>query len=146
MQCAGFSLRWLLLQKSLHTGTKRWLHLRSMGSRRAGLVAPQHVGSSRTRARTHVPCFGRLILNHCATREVPRLTSCQLKAFACVLHLLIKSSPGDNGLINSKVLYGIQTIFHFLLCVSVLRDWKLSLSKQSILFVLEWKNVHCRRK
>ena len=35
------------------------------------LVAPQHVGSSRTRARTHVPCIGRWILNHCATREVP---------------------------------------------------------------------------
>ena len=25
--------------------------------------------SSQTRARTHVPCFGRQILNHCATRE-----------------------------------------------------------------------------
>ena len=33
------------------------------------LVAPQHVGSSRTRARTRVPCIGRQILNHCATRE-----------------------------------------------------------------------------
>ena len=36
-----------------------------------GLVAPRHVGSSQTRARTHVPCIGRQILNHCATREVP---------------------------------------------------------------------------
>ena len=36
-----------------------------------GLVAPRHVGSSRTRARTHVPCIGRWILNHCATREAP---------------------------------------------------------------------------
>ena len=36
-----------------------------------GLVAPRHVGSSRTRARTQVPCTGRWILNHCATREVP---------------------------------------------------------------------------
>ena len=35
-----------------------------------GLVAPQHVGSSRTWAQTHVPCIGRQILNHCATREV----------------------------------------------------------------------------
>ena len=34
-----------------------------------GLVAPGHVGSSQTRARTHVPCIGRQILNHCATRE-----------------------------------------------------------------------------
>ena len=34
-----------------------------------GLVAPQHVGSSQTRARTRVPCIGRQIPNHCATRE-----------------------------------------------------------------------------
>ena len=58
LQCAGFSLRWFLL-------------LQSTGSRHAGLVAPRHVGSSQTRARTHVPCVGRQILNHCATREVP---------------------------------------------------------------------------
>ena len=36
---------------------------------RTGLVAPRHVGSSRARARTRVPCIGRRILNHCATRE-----------------------------------------------------------------------------
>ena len=29
--------------------------------------------SSRTRARTHVSCIGRRILNHCATREAPKL-------------------------------------------------------------------------
>ena len=29
------------------------------------------MGSSWTRAQTHVPCTGRQILNHCATREVP---------------------------------------------------------------------------
>ena len=34
-----------------------------------GLVTPRHVGSSQTRARTRVPCIGRQILNHCATRE-----------------------------------------------------------------------------
>ena len=34
-----------------------------------GPVAPRHVGSSQTRARTCVPCIGRRILNHCATRE-----------------------------------------------------------------------------
>ena len=28
--------------------------------------------ASRTRARTRVPCIGRRILNHCATREAPR--------------------------------------------------------------------------
>ena len=30
------------------------------------------MGSSQTRARTHVPCIGRWILNHCATREALR--------------------------------------------------------------------------
>ena len=29
------------------------------------------MGSSRTRARTRVPCIGRRILNHCATKEAP---------------------------------------------------------------------------
>ena len=29
------------------------------------------MGSSRTRVRTCVPCIGREILNHCATREAP---------------------------------------------------------------------------
>ena len=38
-----------------------------------GLVAPRHVGSSRARDQTCVPCIGRQILNHCTTREVPLL-------------------------------------------------------------------------
>ena len=42
---------------------------------RTGLVAPQHVASSQTRAQTRVPCIGRRILNHCATREAPELFS-----------------------------------------------------------------------
>ena len=35
-----------------------------------GLVAPGHMGSSLTRARTRVLCIGRQNLNHCATMEV----------------------------------------------------------------------------
>ena len=38
-----------------------------------GLVAPRHVGSSQTRARTRIPYIGRQTLNHCATREAPIL-------------------------------------------------------------------------
>ena len=39
-----------------------------------GPVAPRHVGSSQTRARTRVPCTGRQTPNHCATREaLPRI-------------------------------------------------------------------------
>ena len=40
---------------------------------RTGPAALRQVGSSRTRARTRVPCIGRQILNHCATREAPGL-------------------------------------------------------------------------
>ena len=36
-----------------------------------GLIAPRHVESSQTRARTRVPCIGRQTLNDCATREAP---------------------------------------------------------------------------
>ena len=40
-----------------------------------GLVAPRHVGSSRARARTRVPCIDRQILSHCTTREALSLSS-----------------------------------------------------------------------
>ena len=35
-----------------------------------GVSAPWHVESFQTRDRIHVPCIGRQILIHCATREV----------------------------------------------------------------------------
>ena len=73
LRCLGFSLQWLLLLQS--TGSR---HMRSVVAARglwsAGLVAPWHVGSSRTRAQTLVPCTGRRILNHCATREAQNNT------------------------------------------------------------------------
>ena len=86
LRCVGFSLQWLLLlwsTGSRHAGFSRCgsraQQLWFAGSRaqaqqlwHTGLVAPRHVGSSWTRARTHVPCIGRWILNHCTTREVPR--------------------------------------------------------------------------
>ena len=67
LQCAGFSLQWLLLL--WRTGS-RCTGFSSCGTR-ASVVAPRHVGSSWTRARTRVPCIGRRILNHCTTREGP---------------------------------------------------------------------------
>ena len=107
--CTGFSLWWLLLLRS--TGSRR-AGFSSCGSRAqqlwlagsraqaqqlwcTGLVAPRHVGSSRTRARTRVTCIGRQILNPCATREAPlpnfndRKIKAQ-KALACLRlpHLL----------------------------------------------------------
>ena len=48
-----------------------------------GLVAPQHVGSSQTRARTRVPCIGRQTPNHCATREAQELFTF-LKCLSCI--------------------------------------------------------------
>ena len=63
-----------------------------------GLVAPRHVGSSRTRARTCVPCIGRWILNHCATREVPGTDSwIQGQAVG------VTPSPGTPGLRRKTV-------------------------------------------
>ena len=84
--CIGFSLRWLLLFQSMgsrHEGFSScgtWAQQLWLAGSRAqaqqlwhtGLVALQHVGSSPTRARTRVPCIGRRILNHCATREAPQ--------------------------------------------------------------------------
>ena len=53
---------------------------------RTGLVALRHVGSSRTRARTRVPCVGRQILNHCTTREVQNAVLLTLKAVLFLIH------------------------------------------------------------
>ena len=75
LRCTGFPLLWLLLLRSMGS---RCAGFSSCGSRALerrlssvcmGLVALWHVGSSRTRARTRVPCISRWILNHCATRE-----------------------------------------------------------------------------
>ena len=41
-----------------------------------GLAASQHVGSSRTRDRTCIPCISRQTLNHRATREVQYTVFC----------------------------------------------------------------------
>ena len=72
LRCTSFSLLWPVLLWS--TGSRcvgfsscstwaQWLWL-------TGLVALRNMGSSWTRDQTHVPCIGRWILNHCATREV----------------------------------------------------------------------------
>ena len=45
------------------------------------LVATQHVGSSRTRAWTNVPCIGRRILSHCTTGEAQYLFLLMLTFF-----------------------------------------------------------------
>ena len=49
-----------------------------------GPAAPRHVGSSQTRARTHLPCIGRQTLNHCATREVRQASFYMLISHTCI--------------------------------------------------------------
>ena len=76
---------------------------------RKGLVAPWHAGSSWTRTRTRIPCNGRWILNHCATREAhhwsfnPRLLNClspssQVTEDYCVLG----TPPGSAQIVKLK--------------------------------------------
>ena len=78
--CEGF-LQLRRVGATLHRGA-RACHHRGLSRRGAeapdaqaqqlwltGPVAPRHVGSSQTRARTRVPCTGRQTPNHCATRE-----------------------------------------------------------------------------
>ena len=69
-----------------------------------GLVAPRHVGSSRTRARTRVLYVGRRILNHCATREAPFFFKkfIYIFIFGCVVFWLLRgffSSCGERRLL-----------------------------------------------
>ena len=81
---AGFSLQWLLVaEHGLQVrGLQQLWHM--------DLVAPQHVGSSRTRDLTHVPCTGRQILNHCATTEVPRFLNILEAVYGPTMTQMIK--------------------------------------------------------
>ena len=54
-----------------------------------GPVAPRLVGSSQTRARTRVPCIGRQIPNHCATREALHSVSWFLTSSLLFVHVFI---------------------------------------------------------
>ena len=66
------------------------------------------MGSSRTRAQTCVPCIGRRILNHCATREV-QFPSCYLLQTTCCEHpsahllSLVRMSPVCSSVENTRV-------------------------------------------
>ena len=70
-----------------------------------GPVALRHVGSSQTRARTRVPCIGRQILNHCATREAP----------LCVFVLF---GPSTNWMTPAHIGEGGSSLFILLIQIS----------------------------
>ena len=59
-----------------------------------GLVAPRHVGSSQTRARTRVPCIGRQTPNHCTTRE----------AQICNIFNVLTQCLGHNNCLECNIL------------------------------------------
>ena len=69
---SGFSLQQLLLWWSPALGCAgfRSCSTEAQDLWQPGLAAPQHVGSSRTKGQTGVPCIARWVLNHWTTREV----------------------------------------------------------------------------
>ena len=77
LRCAGFSLRWLLLLQSTGSRPAGFSSCSTQAQLlwHTGLADPRHVGSSQTRAQTRVPCTGRWIPNHGATKEAPVLHS-----------------------------------------------------------------------
>ena len=99
-----------------------------------GLVAPRHVGSSRTRDRTHVPCIGRRILNHCAAREVPPCLGsfCFYKQPVALISFCFQSLPSQaTVLLNlGQVLWCYRVVsytysHHFLLgCQEIAEEFR----------------------
>ena len=102
-----------------------------------GLVALWHMGSSWTRDGTCVPCIGRWILNHCATREVPNYTLWWVcfMVYKLYINKIIKKYQGGHQrlicTINKKiwdVLEIWKNLFKFLLeysCLTMLYSFLL---------------------
>ena len=66
----------------------------------SGLVAPRYVESSRTRDQTCVPCIGRQIFIHQATREVPiylRSFVFLVESLEVSVNIIMPSTNGDNS-------------------------------------------------
>ena len=75
------------------------------------LVAPRHVGSSQTRARTRAPCTGRQILNHCTTREALSLILMEMLSF--VFFSVISVSGSNLACVPVHTLKSRAQITHF---------------------------------
>ena len=76
MQCAGFSLQWLLLLQSTslrHVGFSN-CNTWAQSLWHTGLLAPWYVEFSQTRDWTHAPWIDRWILTHCGVVHLPSHT------------------------------------------------------------------------
>ena len=105
LRCVGFLLWWLLLLRS--TGSKH-MGFRSCNAwaqwlRQTGLVAPWHMGSSRTRDWTSVPCVARQILNHWTTEKAPAAAAAAAAANKSLQSCLTLCDPIDGSLPGSSV-------------------------------------------
>ena len=79
-----------------------------------GSVAPQHVGSSQTRAQTSVPCIGRQIPNHCTTREAPPCPFLNWAVFllsSCNSSFCILDASPLSGILFAKIFSHYLFIF-----------------------------------
>ena len=102
-----------------------------------GPVAPQHVGSSQTRARTRVPCIGRQTLNHCATREAPSFQ------FWCIKNPRL----GSEWQLIPRVPLGLAVVASFELSVLSAKSqvpipgfvFLVKVISLSVLWLLNWK-------
>ena len=112
-----------------------------------GPVAPWHVGSSQTRARTRVPCIGRQILNHCANREAPDVVFKMAGVLRFgIVHIKFKFSVVQEN-IWDQILNGCPALFcmpelwlfHYDISLSLdLIDWQVERLKIS-----EWTPKWC---
>ena len=86
-----------------------------------GLVAPRHVGSSRTRARTRVPCTGRRILNHCATREVPYIILSSVNPYSVLIYQVNTTTSRSPSIhqVLSKSCSGLRTLVSFAMNMAI---------------------------
>ena len=78
-----------------------------------GPVAPRHVGSFQTRARTRVPCISRQTLNHCTTREALLVVRLSFSTFFSI------STPSAPPKTWKSCYYELLTTVSFILVSSL---------------------------
>ena len=85
------------------------------------IAAPQHVEPFHTRDRTHVPCLGRRILIHYATRKVYILFYWSICSSLCLHHIVLVSCSllQDSTELWNQVVYILQ-LFFFKIILAIL--------------------------